>query len=321
VSDSLRRFYAWPDKLAVLYANRYRSAFLLVFLLAAAAVGMALLPVGMRLAVHHPVEIVCIALELAAISVILILVKQGQRHRWHERWLDYRMVAELVRHLRLVAPLGGARPLPPIPAHLMTYGQPTATWMAWYVRAVERDLGLPAAVVDGNHLCTCLRQLFDVLTGQVQFHAVNAERSERLLNRIHLCGYVLLWATLAACALHFAAGLPGWNLPPAVLAALPFCCGFFPALGAALAGIANQGEFLRIRKRSQAMQDQLTILLKDIKKAESELQCQCDCKPGLLLRQYSPRVSARASDAARLLVHEVLDWRVVFLDRPLTAPT
>ena len=36
----LRKFYAWPDKLAVLYANRYRSAFVLGFLMAAAAVGL-----------------------------------------------------------------------------------------------------------------------------------------------------------------------------------------------------------------------------------------------------------------------------------------
>ena len=39
--DRLRPYYAWPDKLAVLYADRYRSAFTFDFLLAALAVGLA----------------------------------------------------------------------------------------------------------------------------------------------------------------------------------------------------------------------------------------------------------------------------------------
>jgi hypothetical protein len=317
VVDNLRRFYAWPDKLAVLYANRYRSAFLAAFLLAAGAVGMALLAAVAERKGHHHLEIACIAVELVAICTILLTVSLGRGRRWHERWLEYRVVAELVRHLRLVAPLGGARPLPHIPAHWATYGQPSATWMAWYVRAVERDLGLPAAVVDKDHLRTCLDQLIHVLAGQVSYHARNAERNGRLESRLHGCGVILLLLTLLACGLHFVADLPEWHRPLAVMAALAFCCGFFPALGAALAGIANQGEFLRIHKRSQAMRDQLKILLKDIEDAASNLERE----PGSLSRPYSPLVSARASDAARLLVHEVLDWRVVFLDRPLTTPT
>ena len=104
--DTLRPFYAWPDKLAVLFADRYRSAFLLAFLLAAAAVGLALLPVALGLHPHHGAEIACIALEFVAIVAILALVFLGRRRRWHERWIDYRLTAELVRHLRLVAPLG-----------------------------------------------------------------------------------------------------------------------------------------------------------------------------------------------------------------------
>ena len=58
--------YAWPDKLAVIYSDRYRSAFVLAFLLAAFAVGMALFPVGARLGPHHWAETTCIALELTA---------------------------------------------------------------------------------------------------------------------------------------------------------------------------------------------------------------------------------------------------------------
>jgi hypothetical protein len=317
VTNRLRSFYIWPDTLAIRYADRYRSTFLLAFLLAAFAVGMALLPVGARFEPHQPAEIACVALELAAIFVILALILQGRRRRWHERWLDYRIVSELVRHLRLVAPLGGVRPLPPTPAHWTTYGQPSATWMAWYVRSLERDLGLPAAVVDKAHLRTCLDQLSDVLKAQSRYHGTAALRNERLEHRLHQGGILLLAATLLACGLHFSASLWEWRLSEGVLAGLTFCCGFFPALGASIAGIVNQGEFLRIRKRSEAMKERLEVLLKEVEGVTVRL----DAEPEPLSRQYSPRVSSLASAAARLLVHEVLDWRVVFLDRPLTPPT
>jgi hypothetical protein len=36
---------------------------------------------------------------------------------------------------------------------------------------------------------------------------------------------------------------------------------------------------------------------------------------------YSPAAVELAGDAARLLMNEVLDWRIVFLDRPLTPPS
>jgi len=37
-------------------------------------------------------------------------------------------------------------------------------------------------------------------------------------------------------------------------------------------------------------------------------------------RQHSAHVAELADEIARLLVNEVLDWRVVFLDRPLHPP-
>jgi hypothetical protein len=312
----LRPFYAWPDKLAVLYANRYRSAFLLAFLLAAFAVGMALLPAAAQIASHQPKEFACIGIEFIAIIIILFLIRQGRRKRWHERWIDYRMLAELVRHLRLVAPLGGKRPFPSIPAHWMSYGQPSATWMGWYIRAVERDMGLPTVVMDKSHLTACLSHLKDKLNEQVKFHRNNSKRSHRIELCIHTCEFILLTMTLLACSIHFMPGLFGVHLPSAVSAILTFFCGFLPALGAALVGIVNQGEFLRVHKRSKAMKQQLKAILKEVKYLSNEIAV----ATSPLEEQYSQQVTALTANTARLLLHEVFDWRVVFLDRPLTTP-
>lgn len=438
-TNRLRPFYAWPDRLAVLYANRYRSTFLVAYLLAAMAVGMALVPVlvpdqppavgnhstpaaerGQRrhaadsdvietaacstltIAMSRPAPPVvpgaaltdndqprtnttatppvianptaapatdeamptgpgsttpkappnppaptppaaappvptpavspppphaqpsveptptkrpfslnewAAGLEVCTMLMIIGMIWLGSWQHWHRRWLDYRIVAELVRHLRLIVPLGGVRPLAP-PTRTAVSGEPETTWMAWYARALERALGLPTTMADKRHLTACLNQLIGVLEEQLKYHRSNAERYLRLEHYLHRAGVSLLVATLAACVLHF--------LEVGVQAEiLTFCCGFFPALGAALAGIVDQGEFPRIHRRSKAMTEQLGKLLGDAYRCQSRLRQDSES----LTRQYSPEISRLASETARQLLKEVLDWRVMFLDRPLKTPS
>ena len=228
----LRPFYAWPDKLAVIYSNNYRSAFILLFFLAAIAVGMALAPVGFSLALHSVEETFAILMELLIIISILTMVIAGKKKRWHERWIDYRLIAELVRHLRLVASLGGERPFPQEPAHHSVYGQPGSSWMSWYVRTVERDLGLPNVVVNKNHLMNCLSDLLiqikDKERGQIGYHRNNAERCKNIEHRLHSSGIFFLYMTLAACSLHLLPGIFHFiHYPIWFSYLLTACCGFF----------------------------------------------------------------------------------------------
>jgi hypothetical protein len=313
--DSLRKYYAWSDKLAVLYADRYRSAFLLMFMLAAVAVGLALLPVGVPFLSHHWANKACNALELISILAVLVVVHVGRRKRWHERFLDYRLTAELVRHLRIVAPLGGRWPIPQIPAHWATYGQPGATWMAWYVRAVERAIGLPSAVVDRFYLEGYLAELSRIVGGQIDFHWKTMRRCQEMEKRLHRIADALLILTIAACALHLLIHFWPRETPPKGIEASPFVfvCGFFPALGAALAAIMNQAEFRRLANRSKAMAEQMPLLLADI----TNLRHSIANGPAAGARPPFAHAVSLASAIAGLFVAEVLDWRVVLLDRPL----
>jgi hypothetical protein len=219
----------------------------------------------------------------------------------------------------MVAPLGGRRPFPQIPAHWATYGQPGASWMAWYVRAVERWLGVPTAVIDQKYLDDYLKHLERLVIGQISYHQKTARRCHNMEARLHIGGIALLGLTFAACAFHLAFGSRIWPqflradwLPPV----LTFCCGFFPALGAALAAISNQGEFRSLTNRSKAMRERLRLLLKDI----SGLRKQIAATPASGMRQFSTRSVDLATDTAGLLINEVLDWRVVLLDQPLRPP-
>lgn len=300
--DRLRPFYAWPDKLAVLYSDRYRSAFVLGFLLAAGAVAMALAPVGLNVLQDDSGVAAFGWLELAAIAAIIALVLVSRRRAWHERWIDYRLVAELVRHLRIVSPMGGGRPFAQVPSHFAIYGQLSSSWMEWYVRAVARALGLPDMRLDRESLLDCLDKLEQVLQGQLGFHQKSHERHHVMEARLDRCCLVLLGLTLVCCVLHLShVLLPGYTLI--------FACGFLPALGAALAGINNQGEFRRIAKRSRAMVEHLERLLSDLASLRTEIEKGST-------RSFGPEVRTFARQAAGLLLSEVLDWRVLVLDRP-----
>jgi hypothetical protein len=311
--------FDWPDRLAVHYADVYRSAFVLYYFLAAAAVAFVLLPLvsgweGRR-------AMLCGAAELLTILTILAIVFRGRSRRWHERWIDYRFAAELLRHVRLALPLGGGHPFPRLPAHLATYGHPAASWMAWYTHAHERAFGLPAARLDKPHLLAALHRLETLLHEQVAYHQQSAHRYHRLEHRLHFAGIILLTATLIACALHLSAEASEhlhW-LSPRLLA---FLSGFLPALGAAIVGITNQGEFRRIAKRSLSMEQQLSQLLNRVHKLQTAVDTPASAPapahaPFPLHRQFSTDAALLASQAARLMVNETLDWRVVLLDRPL----
>jgi hypothetical protein len=96
---------------------------------------------------------------------------------------------------------------------------------------------------------------------------------------------------------------------------LTFFAAFLPALGAALAGIANQGEFRRIARRSMAMKEQLDRFLREAAVVRGRLH-----SGAIAPAQSFDEAAALSADAARLLINEVLDWRVVVLDRPLQPP-
>ena len=82
-----------------------------------------------------------------------------------------------------------------------------------------------------------------------------------------------------------------------------------PAFGAAFAGIRSQGEFHRVAQRSAAMHDRLAQLQLDLASVAP--------RPNELA---SVRLNECARKVTALMANEMLDWRIVFQDRPLGFP-
>ncbi len=308
--------YAWADKLADYYADAYRSSFVLCYLLGAMAVGLALIPVLFGLNGSHSSLLpkMCSLLELFAVVSILILVLWGKKKRWHDRWMEYRLVAELVRQLRFLIPLGGGRPFPRLPQHLGNYGNPADSWMYWHVRSIDRAVGLPNAKVKADYVKDCLGYVSKVVQSQRAFHHTAADRSEQIEHRLHRFGLLLFALVLVLILwhlkMHFGTPHPAGTFEgESHWDAWTFFLAFLPAVGAALAAINNQGEFGRIAKRSRAMADRLDQM-------DHDLQRMLESDAAI----HSSEAARHAMRVAQIMVDEVLDWRVVFLDRPLVTP-
>jgi len=290
--------YAWADGLSKYYGGLLRSGSLAANLLSALAVFCALagpLAESFELKLNRLPSLI----EFTLITAILLLTYFGRHRKWHERWLNYRQLAERLRQYFYLSALGCALPEP---RYLPHFGQdPERSWVDGMVRAVVRDVGLAPASVNHNYVSSVGRLIENILADQVRYHKDNRGNMSKLSHRIHTAGTVLFAITLAACIVHvIVGGEAAWLL---MLAAAP------PALGAAFYGISNQGEFARSGDRSFAMARQLESLKKnDLAKALASTN-----ERFAHLREAAIRI-------ADVMISETVDWNVVFKYRPLNLP-
>ena len=319
IEKSYLASYAWANGLSVYYANNYRSSFLWIYLLGALAVFLALIaktaiaktvqaPPGEASGGSSLAEPLCIAAEVIAIAAIIFLTWYGRRRCWHERWIDYRTLAEQLRVAAFNSMLGGMWHQVRVPSHLATYGNPAATWMHWHARAVQRAAGLPNMVVSTEYLSGFKELLLQALIGgQENYHVENTKRLGPVDHRLRFFGEVLFLATFAACVTHFYVARS--DIPDSWDRWLTFCAAFLPALGAAVAAIRSQGEFHRVVRRSRGMGEEL----QQLREAVANLPVRSNELNSRLLQQA-------AEQTTRLMYNEVLDWRIVFQERPLVWP-
>jgi hypothetical protein len=319
ISLVVRSGFAHCDRLSGYYGDFYRSGYILTFLLAALAVGLALFPVLAGWLTHENKagESIMVAIELITLLGILLLVFRSRSKRWHSRWLDYRLAAEWIRQLKLLAPLGMVIRVHETRGHQKTYEHPSATWMAWFIKALERNLGLPNARIDAVYLKKYLADLLVLTQDQQTWHSTNSQSNHLIEKRLHRSGILLVGATIAACMIHLLPlFIPELHWPEGFAYLLTFLCGFLPALGAALAGINNQGEFKTLAKTSESMQHEYAALSAELSGLQIALQSSEEKSVNHLFK----RIKVAAYRISHLMIEELSDWRITYHNRPLDLP-
>jgi hypothetical protein len=183
-----------------------------------------------------------------------------------------------------------------------------------------REAGLPSVRFTGAYLNDVRASLTDtVIRPQTRYHELRKHAYHSLGHRLHRVGtgtFLLAVAAIAAHVLVHRLEHGHHPLPPAMTwlgstaqwtASTTFLAVFLPALGAALAGIRSQGEYVRITSQS-------SFMITRLKRFEAEAMA-WDTSVG------SQGLGRIMDQVAELMTDELIGWRVVFRGKPLTLPS
>jgi hypothetical protein len=337
--------FARADMLANRCAGLYRSTYLANFGLSAAAVAVALLgsvarpllaPIATN--VFAPLAKAIVGLlakisfasgaaafldfigkipwapvgEIFCISVVVLLTTQANKRHYHERWIEYRHLAEQIRPLRYLFALGLTLP-PGSTTHYLDKERGKGGWSHWVAHRIERRLGVPNVVVTPAYL-RAVRAFAShaILKEQIDYHSGNVIKLAKIEHRLHKIGEWLFGLTLVGCLLEIPVHLYLGRNPSeggeAFQALLTLVTGLLPAFGAAVLGIRNVGEFTRLEMRSRAMGGALA----HIRKAFDE-----DTPAHLSLASLSDELEALAEQ----MMSETADWRTLVITRRIELPS
>ena len=282
------------DVLATHYARVHRSGFVSIYLLGS----LSLVAASTAQFVAHfstqgeRVSSVGSWIELLSLFGILVVVLAERHWRWRERWLDYRLLAELLREADLLAQVGQALPQ----RSLVRIGrdQKNRAWVPWLATAISRAT-MPIAA---NYSAAYLRSVRDYAVGvrladQIEYYRRAENRHNIVSRRLRRLSYSLFWATVVALIVGLA-----W--PWASREALPsFLAGLFPSIAAASFGIRNQAEFDIVINRSARLHDQLERQSKHIESLNE-------------VRLTRAKLGRAILEAAEILRDDTAEWAGIF---------
>lgn len=307
VRDILLPRYVWADHVADRIGRAYRGAYVLNFTLAALSVFVGLLVVFFWDSIL--IKTICALMEFTLIALILANTHAGARGAWHARFLDARRLAEMLRHARVLAPLGRAA----VGADESTQADAGEQWTAWYANATLRELSLPRARADAAYLRAVTEATVKhEVAPQLAYHRGNHHRLNHVHHALDHVGERLFYLTGVLCLVWVAAAIvyethllgQGLWIKYGVKPLLTFLGAVLPAIGAALAGIRAQGDFEASAKRSLSTERELEALSERLHHPPAAFREAC------LLQNWV--ADAMASDLG--------SWRSLYANRPLTIP-
>jgi hypothetical protein len=272
------------DVLATFYANVHRSAFLLVYALGAVALSCAIAALY-----FHEQRYVFTWLELIMLAVIAALVIADNQLRWRDRWLEYRLLAELLREADLLAQIG--HPTPMATVDELAHDLPGRAWVTVAYGAIVRRAGLVSERLDAAFLAKMRDYAADTrLQDQIAYHHKTEGRAESIATALRWIGFGTFVAT---------AVVGGWKIALHGPDYLGLFAGILPAVAYACFGIRNQAEFEMVSRRSERMLAKLTRHKQRIKALTGDMLT-------------GAALAGEILAAAAVMRHDAADWASIF---------
>lgn len=197
-TDNWLSAFAYADRLAVHYAQTFRSGYVFNFVFAAIAVSLALFGI-----VFPGAKTGLVSIEFVIILSIIWNTQSGNSNDWHHRWLDYRQLAERLRLIPITTSLGTLTS--PRVSRATADHDRSPTWVAWYAQRVAREFPIPNDKFDDAWIGALKAELRSLLSDQIKYHSGNSKNLESLEHRLHLLGLVAFSVTAVICFAYIVA--------------------------------------------------------------------------------------------------------------------
>jgi len=223
-------------------------------------------------------------LMLAVLGIIWI----GRRQRWHERWIDYRFLAERFRAALFIAMSDVDVAILKPPRHL-SLAYSTKDWMVAAFSSVWRLK--PSVPASDSSMFEGMKQFLGEawIEDQIRYHEGTSKRHFGRHRRMTSVSYILFGLTIGVVLVRVL------NVGPEFLkTALVFLAVIFPAVAASISAVRTHRDYLRNSMRSAEMAGHLKELKDKMSRAQNR-----DELLGLV------------KETEETMLHENEDWRVV----------
>lgn len=241
-----------------------------------------------------------VSLEALLILAMLAVYASHRSCFWQERYVDYRLIAERLRHVSALSLLGRS-PTPFTGLPQWGSNDPRRSWAEIYAKSVIRSIGLAPLghkLLDTRYLEECRDFLVERWLGeQIEYHETNSARMTALHMMLDTVAVGAVFLTFLACVAHFWGGLPQWCHE-----SLHVPAGVLPAIAAACHSISARIEAEKSASRSEAMAERLQPL-----QAQMSKLCFSSAEPAT-----SADLGEIVQEAANIMYAEAGEWRVLF---------
>jgi hypothetical protein len=280
--DYTLRHYARADILALRYQHLYYRAESVIYTLAVTAVAIAAFQI-----LFLPQMPIVLTSEVILMLAVLAIVGISRWRRWHNKWVDYRFLAERFRSSLFMALANiNVTTLRP-PRHLSLAYSPKDWMVPAFISVWSRrpELQVGTSLFPNLKSFICEAWIED----QISYHDSTKKRHYGRHRRMAVASYVLFGLTICAALLHVA------NVGSHLLRVFfAFMAITLPAIAASIAAIRTHRDYLRNSMRS----DEMARHLKEL-------------KGKMMLSQDRSSFLELLKESEETMLHENEDWRVV----------
>jgi len=295
------------------YGDAHRGAILASYLFAALAVILALLGAILHF-LHAPAPLL-VSIAVTEVGVILVLYALSvcsEAENWNVAYTDSRILAEALRLMEYLGPMGIHTPIPRLPNYLR--GKPalpmeTENWAMWYFRALVRMAPLRLKSANPTDLVALLHSLkTGLIQKQIVYHQSNVEKHSQQHQDVEKFTKILFIVVFSGALLHVV-DIFFIHSPWMFLLCLVICAGG-PALISALHGLASQLETARLEKNSSIMDQLLNEQLRNLDALDLTQPDEATAVWGL---------ATEALATASIMIEETASWSLLYKNTDIHA--